>query len=81
MTWQETILAAGSVVFAIALLPAVIGTSKPPIATSLMTGGVLMTFVVCYATLGLWYAAATTFVSGSLWLVLALQAATGRKTE
>jgi hypothetical protein len=71
--WQDALFAAGGVVFALALLPALRDRQKPPLATSLTTGGWLAAFVPAYATIGLTLAAITTSVSSALWLTLAWQ--------
>lgn len=73
--WQDFVLSAGSLVFAAALLPSILGKDKPSIITSLSTGGVLIVFGFTYITLSLWYAAITTFVTGGLWGTLAVQKA------
>jgi hypothetical protein len=71
--WQDIVLAIGSFVFALALIPSIISKDKPALWTSLLTGSVLFVFTVTYATLSLWYATVTTAFSASLWVVLAIQ--------
>lgn len=71
--WQDIVLSIGSLILAAALLPSVLHKDKPALSTSLMTGSVLLVFTVTYSSLGLWYATATTFLTGLLWLILALQ--------
>jgi hypothetical protein len=79
--WQDIVLAAGSLLFAIALVPSVIGKHKPSLATSLPTGVVLCIFSATYVTLSLWYAAITTALSASLWLILAAQKALNKSED
>jgi hypothetical protein len=71
--WQDIVIAVGSLVFAIALLPSVLGKDKPALSTSIMTGTVLVVFMLVYATLDLWYATFTTFLAAALWITLAVQ--------
>lgn len=71
--WQDVVLTLGSAVFVVALVPMVLSSDKPPLTTSLPTGLVLLAFAGTYASLGAVYGAATTAVSGLLWLTLAAQ--------
>lgn len=71
--WQDTVLAVGSLIFAIALIPSIISKDKPAFWTSAINGVVLIFFVITYASLSLWYAVVTTSLSAFLWLVLAFQ--------
>jgi len=70
---QDIILAIGSLIFAFALLPSVLGKDKPALWTSVVTGTVLVIFAITYATLSLWYATITTALAAFLWIVLAIQ--------
>jgi hypothetical protein len=71
--WQDIVIAIGSLIFAVALIPSILGKNKPAFGTSLMTGSVLVVFTITYASLSLWYATFTTMVTATLWLVLAAQ--------
>jgi len=73
MLWQDWIITLGSLVFVIALFPSVLSKDKPALSTSLMTGTVLVIFALTYLTLSLWTSAVTTFLTGALWFVLAIQ--------
>lgn len=73
MIWQDIVFALGSLVFIAALVGMVRAAVPPPFYSSLSTALVLATFSVCYATLGLYFADATTAVSSALWLTLALR--------
>lgn len=73
MTWQDVMLGTGSISFSLALLPSIVGTDKPAVSTSLLTGGWLAVFSGVYASLSLWFACITSVVTASLWLVLAAQ--------
>lgn len=73
MIWQDVVFAVGSIIFSLALIPSIKSRDKPALKTSVTTGVVLTIFGVTYITLGLAFAAATTFVSSGLWLTLAVQ--------
>lgn len=73
----DFIFTAGSLVFIAALLPSVFGPNKPALASSLLTGTVLLVFAVTYLTISLPFSAATTAITSSLWFVLAIQARRG----
>ena len=71
--WQDFVLAAGSLIFSLALIPSLRSTHKPAASTSLVTSGVLFIFAVTYLTLSLWFSAIAITINGLAWLVLALQ--------
>lgn len=73
LSWQDLTFAAGSVVFALALLPTVLGRHKPELSTSAVTAAVLAVYVGAFASLGLWWAAATDGLTTALWAVIAAQ--------
>jgi len=73
MHWQDFVFTAGNIVFSAALIPSIVGKSKPALLTSLTTGVVLIVFAATYMTLSLTYSAVTSTVSGCLWLTLAIQ--------
>ena len=78
MTWQDIVIAVVSLVFSISLLPQIyhgFKTKTGPInyLTSVPTVVSLYVLVFVYLTLALYYAAATTFLTGSSWLLLFLQ--------
>lgn len=73
MNWQDYVLSAGSLVFAVALIPSITSKNKPSIFTSSITVVVLLVFALVYLSLSLLFAAATVFVTSILWAVLAVQ--------
>lgn len=73
MIWQDVLLMLGGFGFSLALIPAVKAREKPPVATSLTTGGILATFCIAYATLGLWLAFGATAITSAMWLTLLVQ--------
>ncbi len=80
MSWQDIVLMVGGFFFAVSLIPAVISSNKPPVATSLPTGMVLIIFVIVYTTLHLWLAALSVGLTGLIWLILAFQMMFRRRT-
>jgi hypothetical protein len=73
MIWQDAVFSVGSIVFAIALVPATLHKDKPPLTTSIPTALVLGIFGLTYTTLNLWYSAATTAMTCLLWTILLVQ--------
>jgi hypothetical protein len=73
MHWQDFIFTAGNIIFALALIPSILSKNKPAISTSLITGIMIYIFSLSYFSLTLWFSAIASFISGSLWLILALQ--------
>lgn len=71
--WQDWVLMLCQIVFILALIPTLRGSSKPEIGTSLTTGATLWVIAVTLATLRLWNGATFTFIAGLLWFVLAEQ--------
>lgn len=73
MIWQDIVFMIGGFLFVWALWPSVFGKDKPDTKTSIRTGVVLTAFVTCYATLGLWLAAASTTLTALMWYILFFQ--------
>lgn len=70
---QDLILTLGSLVFVIALMPSIVSKNKPALSTSTLTSLVLFIFAGVYISLHLWFAAFTTSLTGTQWLILAVQ--------
>ncbi len=73
MYWQDIVLAIGSLMFTVALIPSIKGENKPAVATSILTSCVLITVVVTYATLSLWFSAISALLNCLAWLILGVQ--------
>ncbi|MFI5271109.1 MAG: hypothetical protein ACHQT9_03635 [Candidatus Saccharimonadales bacterium] len=71
--WQDIVLAIGSLLFSVALVPSIISKEKPAVWTSITTTLVLLTFAVVYASLKLWYATFTITINALFWTILAIQ--------
>ncbi len=52
--WQDIVIAVGSWVFIVALIPTLFSKHKPQVITSMLTGGILAVYAVVYGTMGLW---------------------------
>ncbi len=75
MPWQDLIFTVGSIIFAIALLPSILGPHKPALASSAMTGTVLYIFSATYITLDLIFSAFAVLTTALMWTILAVQKA------
>lgn len=73
MSWQDAVIGAGQLIFALALLPSVLGDEKPAPATSLVTAFVLSLFVPTFWSLGLVWAAGCGTIAAVLWWALLVQ--------
>lgn len=71
--WQDYVLMVGGFIFVPSLVVAIVKGAKIPLLTSIPTALVLTAFVVCYITLGLYLAAASTSLTSLCWCVLALR--------
>ncbi len=71
--WQDIVLAVGSLVFSIALIPSLRSKDKPAFATSVVTFLVLITFAITYMTLSFWFSTVAIAINALTWLVLAIQ--------
>lgn len=72
-SWQDMVLSSGTLVLAAALLPSIFSKHKPSVYTSISTGTILGLFAIVYFSLEMWFAAATTVLTCSLWATLAIQ--------
>ncbi len=76
MIWQDVLLMVGGFGFSIALLPSVVHKVKMPWVTPLVTGGILTSYLLVYATLGLWLAFTSGVITAGMWwylLVIAMR--------
>lgn len=74
MSWQDAVLAAGQVVFILALLPALLAArEKPPRSSCLVTAVTLFVCSFALGTLELWWSWGAMAVTGGCWLALYFQ--------
>ncbi len=78
--WQDIVLSVSIFVFNAALIPSVIGNSKPALSTSVLTATFLSATVVVYVSLSLWFTAAMAGINTFLWATLGVQKYRQRKT-
>jgi len=73
MIWQDIVLGAAQIFFALSLLPSIFSKDKPALLTSASTS--FMLFVICYvnSTLNLYGASIGLFIVATLWGILAVQ--------
>lgn len=81
MAWQDVVLFVGGFVLAAGIVPAIRGTEKPPVATTLTLVVMLAIFGAVFVTLGLWLTAIAVFVQGSLWAVVLTQTVRRARTR
>lgn len=73
MIWQDYAIMAIQFSFALALLPAVFGKEKPDRWACLMTSVLLYVMAFVMATLALKLASLSSFVVGTVWVILLVQ--------
>lgn len=79
MEWQDLVIAIGSGLFVVALLPTVFSDEKPAWSTSAMTGSILYVFAFTYYTLGLKLGAITAALSAVVWTIILVQTILARR--
>ena len=70
MIWQDVLLMFGGFGFSVALLPSVLRKVKMPLSTTSITGAILTSYLVAYATLDLWLAFISGCVTAGMWWYL-----------
>ena len=70
---QDFIITIGTLLFVAALIPTILAKDKPALVTSLLSGSVLLVFSAVFASLHLWFSAATDIANASCWLILGIQ--------
>lgn len=72
--WQDWVVSILQWVFILSLLPTVFhATQKPPVSTSLLSGIGLIILSATYFTLDLTVSTFSSFLLGTLWIVVAYQ--------
>ena len=73
MVWQDIAIGIGVVVFVISLIPTLLNkNAKVPLSTSVPTCIVLYTNAFALFTLGLYFSAVMTLVTGTEWLLITI---------
>lgn len=73
MQWQDIVISLCSWAATAALVPTIIGKDKPALSSCLLTAALVTTFGICYVTLDLYSAAASSWLLAGAWLTLAVQ--------
>lgn len=68
--WQDLVFTFGTVVFTVALIPALKQKMYPPKSTCFITAAMLVLYTVTEVTMDLWLSAATTLMSTIMWFIL-----------
>lgn len=71
--WQDFVMMMGSIGFIASLLPSVFSKDKPQILTSISTAIILISFTICYLSMGLYLSSILTVFTAILWIILARQ--------
>ena len=66
--WQDLVFAGGSIVFTIALIPAIVKKQYPPASTCILTGIMIGVYSIADFTLALWFSGITSIFSAILWI-------------
>lgn len=78
MNVPDLIFAVGGLILAAGLLPSVFGPEKPALATSLVTGSIILIYSVTFMAMGLWISGSINLVQSILWVTLAVQESRAR---
>ena len=73
MSWQDMVIAIGSWIFIVALLPSIFSQNKPDVKTSIMTAVVLTVYGFVFFTLGLIFSAISGMGTAVCWWILFIQ--------
>lgn len=71
--WQDLVFSAGSIIFIIALVPAVVSHLKPPKSTSFPTSLVLTAYSFTLFSLDLYWSSALNLVTALMWFTIFIQ--------
>lgn len=81
MHWQDWALTAAALTFIVALIPTLLAKEqKPALSTSVMNSTISGGIAVVYLSLSLWFAALTTAANCVLWLAIAVQTRSLRRS-
>lgn len=69
-TWQDWVIALGSFMFFIALIPTIISKDKPDIRTIVITAIGMTAFTITYGSMKLWYGMTMSALTTLAWYVL-----------
>lgn len=71
--WQDTVIAICQLAFLPSMLPTLLGSDKPALATSILNAVIVSIIVLTFVTLELWFSVITGFITASIWAILAIQ--------
>ena len=72
-SWQDMLIAIGSWILALSLIPSIIELKTPDWKTCLITAPILTSFVISFYTLNLKNSAMATFAAAFCWWILLYQ--------
>jgi len=71
--WQDLVFSLGSIVFTIALIPAIIEKRYPPMSTCITTAIMLVVYAITDATLNLWLSTIAAIMSAAIWAMMGVK--------
>ena len=71
--WQDIVFSLGSIVFGIALIPAIVEKQYPPISTCIMTSIMIIMYSLADITLDLWFSAIAGIISATIWIMMGIK--------
>lgn len=71
--WQDLVFSIGSVIFTIALIPAIVKRRYPPMSTCLLTSSMLIVYAITDATLNLWFSTIASIISAIIWTFMGVK--------
>jgi hypothetical protein len=71
--WQDIVFTVGSIMFTIALIPAILEKKYPPRSTCFITGVMLVLYSITDLTLGLWFSTISGIVSAIIWTMMGIK--------
>ncbi|MFC1871756.1 hypothetical protein ACFLYF_05105 [Chloroflexota bacterium] len=73
MIWQDTVIASGSLLFALSLYFSIASKNKPELRTCVIQVATRVVMGITFATLGLWMTVGACVLMGTGWTILLIQ--------
>lgn len=79
MSWEEVVVAVGTLALGLFLLPTILGPHKPSLLTSIPTFFIILAFAASFASLDLWLAAVSNAFNATCWLAVIARTVQAKK--
>lgn len=73
MNWQDIVIAVGTVIIVLGVLPSIFSDDKPALATCAITATIVFIFALTFLTLELWFTATVNLANTTVWTILTVQ--------